>query len=233
MSFGAAQLQPPPVIECSESVCWRSPQEAKRAAKAVERQEELRQASINQPLSASGIKLPPDKPYVHDGEAVLAAVRAGDAKKLLLLCDGTAVASDASAAEKGARDSISRRQTNADVDFIPVGDDPDLHEGPAVHVATARGDSAMLSALLSKSGCGADVDLFNPRTGYTPLHLAVAQDDPAMVRLLIEVSVLPAQRSLHARFACAVRRHIWPRSPSCLAGAIAAVLRLQYGGTPK
>lgn len=49
----------------------------------------------------------------------------------------------------------------------------------------------MVTALLSKSGCGADVDLFNPRTGYTPLHLAVVQDDPAMVSLLIDVSMLP------------------------------------------
>ena len=192
------------MIECSGSVCWRYPQEAKRAAKAAERQEELRQASIAQPLSASGIKLPPEKPYVHDGQAVLAAVRAGDAKKLLLLCDGTAVTSGASAMN-GARDSISR-QTSADVDFIPVGDD--LYGGPAVHVATAKGDSAMLSALLSTSGCGADVDLFNPRTGYTPLHLAVAQDDPAMVSLLIEVGVLPPQRSLHATFVCTVRRDL-------------------------
>ena len=91
----------------------------------------------------------------------------------------------------------SRQQTNADVDFIPTGDDADAavtaagngDGGPAIHVAIARGDSAMVSALLSKF-CAAEVDLFNPRTGYTPLHLATAHDNPAIMSLLIEVSLL-------------------------------------------
>eukprot|EP01046_Picozoa_sp_COSAG06_P050411 COSAG06_NODE_7979_length_2306_cov_1.014453_1_plen_369_part_00 len=179
-------------------------QEEKRAAKAAERQEELRQASIAQPLSASGIKMPPDRPYVHDGHEVLAAVRTGDVQKLLLLCNDDAtqsVAPGASSTGEIAAETVaggsSRQQTNADVDFIPTGDDADAavtaagsgDGGPAIHLAIARGDSAMVSALLSKS-CAAEVDLFNPRTGYTPLHLATAHDNPAIMSLLIEVSLL-------------------------------------------
>lgn len=141
---------------------------------------------------------------------MLATVRTGDVRKLLLLCnDTTALASSASVADmKIPRGSASRPQKTADVDFIPMGGEDGMHGAPAIHVATARGDAAMVSALLNKSGCGADVDLVNPSTGYTPLHLAVVQDDATILKLLIEVS-LPENVRYSSYFATCCVLHLF------------------------
>jgi hypothetical protein len=60
---------------CCCYCCW--PQEERRAERAAsrkQRQDELRQASIADPLASSGVRMPPVQPFMHDGEAV-AAVR--------------------------------------------------------------------------------------------------------------------------------------------------------------
>ena len=180
------QSRPSRAVLLSAAVCCCVcvPQEEKRAAKASERQEELRQASMDDPLSASGVKMPPERPYTHDGREVIDAVKSGDVDSLLWLCADVPPAKDG-VNDDGGTTKKRRKQTGADVDYIPTGDDEASAGGPPLHLAVGLGDTAMAAALLSKA-CGADVDVFNPRTGYTPLHLATAEDRPAVISVLIE-----------------------------------------------
>ena len=139
---------------------------------------------MDDPLSASGVKMPPERPYTHDGREVIDAVKSGEVDSLLRLCaDVPPTKSDV---DDDGTTKRQRKQTGADVDYVPTGDDETSSAGgPPLHWAVGLGDTAMAAALLSKA-CGADVDIFNPRTGYTPLHLATAEDRPGMISVLIE-----------------------------------------------
>ena len=181
--------------------------EERRAAKAAERQEELRQESIAEPLAASGVRMPPKRPYRHSGREVLAAVRSGAAQALESLCAD---------AESGA----DVEQPLADVDFIPPADDPDAEVGPPLHVAVAVNDVPMIAALLGS--CGADADLIYPRTGYTALHQAVAQDKPDAVAALIERG---ANLDIRAREAGMSALHLAVTRAATFPGAGPAALR--------
>ena len=164
----------------------------KRARKAVEslqRQEELRRASIADPLVSSGVRMPPSSHFKYSGSEVMAAVRGGEPTKVSAMCaDFTSRPLDNETEEYSEPKLSQPQQPIADVNHIPQAGAGADHIQPPLHIAASQGDASMLEALLGFP-CGANVNLVDPRFGYSALHLAVIGGRLPVLSALVKVGL--------------------------------------------